>query len=246
MGLPFVIHSLFLTISVALTFWWVNHPTLSYYNLQLIGAFVLVYFLASSLSRRYPSYQKLGKYLNAVIFSMVILLIVVSTGNLTSPIFFLIYFLLFGLSFMLEPVVAISLTTIYSIFSVLFSGGMGMTETLTLASAWFITPLALFFGQSYLKMLEQKNQIKILHKQKKKTSKQLEQDETDVLMWLTLDLRNQLTGIMDHTSNLMATMISLPVSQKKHLEKIRRSCKKLLRSSEMLKERVDRLTDNDK
>jgi len=243
MSLPFVLHTLFLIISLALTFYWTSQPSLSYYNLQLIGIFIILYFLSSFISRRRPGWKKTTSYLNAGIFSLIIVFLVVSTGNLNSPVFFIFYFLLFGLSFLVEPIVALSLTATHTLFSLFFSQVTSQTAIINLASLWFITPLAGFFGQAYLKQMQQKKLIKILSKSKRQVKHQLIHDETDILMWLTLDLKASLTGIMDQTSNLIAGLVQLAPTQKQALDKIRKSCRHLLRSSEMLKQRVDKLTD---
>lgn len=243
MSLPFLIQSLFLVLGVITAFFWVADPGLSYYSLQLIGLFILFYFLSSFMARKNPKFAKTNQIISSIVFTMIILLLVTSTGNLHSPIFFLMYFLLFGLSFLFQPLIAIILTLTYSLLSALTGQANGTQAALSLISLWFITPLALFFGKSYLKQLEQKSLIKNLSKKKKKATRHLMNDETDVLMWISLDLKSHLTGIMDKTSNIMASVINLPVSQKKNLEQIRKSCRRLLRSSEILKKRVDELTD---
>jgi len=244
MSLPFVVQSLFLIFSVVFAFFWVADPNLSYYSLQLIGLFILLYFISSFMARKNPRFRKTNQIISSIVFNMIILLLVVSTGNLESPVFFLMYFLLFGLSFLFQPIVSLVLTLSYTFVCILTGQANGTKPALSLVSLWFITPLALFFGKSYLDQLVQKEKIKILHQKKKKTDQQIAHDETDVMMWLTLDFKNNIAVIMEQTSNLIAGMINLPVSQKKSLEKIRTTCRRLLRSSELLKKRVDELTDS--
>ena len=180
---------------------------------------------------------------NSMIFSLVTLLVVVSTGNLASPFFFLLYFLLFGLSFVFEPVVSLVLTLTYTLFSLVSGQTFNQQTTINLASLWLITPLALFFGQAYLKLLQQKRLIRLVSKKKKKLTRQLIQDETDILLWLSLDLKKNLTTIIDQTSQIIASLINLPPRHRQSLKTIRRLCRKLLRSSELLQQRVDKLTD---
>jgi len=81
----FLLHSLFLIAAVILAFLWTNNPLLSYYNLQLIAVFIIFFFINQIITRHHRA--KINLTIDAVVFTMIILLLVISTGGLTSPLF---------------------------------------------------------------------------------------------------------------------------------------------------------------
>lgn len=244
MSSKFLLHSLFLVAAVILAFFWTYHPTLSIYTLQLTAAFVLLFFINQMMARKkqHPANIKI----DAVVFTMVVLLLVVSTGGLTSPLFFLLYFLLFGLALLLEPLTSLVLSLVLIFFFSLSLDKQAIwQEGLQLFSLLLITPLALFFGKQYLKMLESEEKIKIFKQEGEIMEKQIKKEETDVLLWTSLDLKKGLAEILDHSTSLLADLAHLTVNQKERLVKIRTKVIELLKSGEKLKEEVDKTTDED-
>lgn len=238
----FILHSLFLIAAVVLAYIWTSNPELSYYTLQLTAVFILFFFLNQFISRRRR--QKVNLTIDAVIFTMVILLLVSSTGGLTSPLFFLIYFLMFGLALLFEPPITLSLTLAMIIFFVLTpTKEEPLTEILQLFSLLLITPLALFFGRQYLQLLESEEKIKILEEESQILEGEIEKEETDILLWTTLELKKDLTDILDRVSTLLADVGHLTITQKENLQKIREKAKNLLKTGQRLKEEVDKTTD---
>lgn len=244
----FLLHSLFLVAAVILAFFWTNSPTLSIYTLQLIALFILLFFLNQFIFRRQhqkaPRTGKLSLTLDAVVFTMVVMLLVTSTGGLTSPLFFLLYFLMFGLSLLFEPLIAFSLTAAMAIFFLATPTKEAfLTESLQLFSLILITPLALFFGNQYLKALEDEEKIKILKEENLISENQIQKEETDVLLWSSLELKRTLVEILDEISLLLSDISHLTVTQKERLLKIHQKLVDLLRSGEKLEEEVDKTTD---
>ncbi|HUS60513.1 MAG TPA: hypothetical protein VMX76_04040 [Nevskiaceae bacterium] len=238
----FLLHSLFLVAAVFLAFLWTSHPTLSVYTLQLTAAFVLLFFFNQFIARK--KRQKANLAIEAVVFTMVVLLLVTSTGGLTSPLFFLVYFLMFGLALLFEPAITFSLAVGMILFFVVTTSQESLLEEiLSLFSLLLITPLALFFGKQYLKLLESREKIKILKQETAITNEQIKKEETDVLMWTTLELKKDLSEILDHVSHLLSDLAHLTVSQKERLLKIRGRTLHLLKTGEKLKEEVDKATD---
>lgn len=238
----FLLHCLFLAASVALAFFWTSNPQLSFYTLQLTALFVLLYFINQALSRR--SQNPLGLVIDATIFTLIVLLLVTSTGGLTSPVFFLLYFLLFGLALLFEPAITIALTLLLVIFFILTPTAKPALEALLqLFSLVLITPLALYFGNQYLKVLEKEDKIKILKQEVKASDNQLEKEETDTLLWLSLNLRKTTAEILDEIAHLLADISHLSVGQKERLLKVRAKLLGLLQSGEKLKKEVDETTD---
>ena len=238
----FLLHCLFLVASVSLAFFWTSNPALSFYTLQLTALFVLLYFVNQAITRR--SKNPFGLVIDATIFTLVVLLLVTSTGGLTSPVFFLIYFLLFGLALLFEPAITVALTLLLVIFFILTPTSKPALEAiLQLFSLVLITPLALYFGSQYLRLLEKEDKIKILKQEVKISDSQIEKQETDTLLWLSLNLRKTTTEVLDDVAHLLADIGRLSVSQKERLLKIRAKLLGLLQSGEKLKKEVDETTD---
>lgn len=241
MSKRFFFHLVYLFIAVTLTWVWTNHPTLSFYNLQLIAALIIVWFIKTRLSLRKKSLA--DQSIDASIFTIVVLLLVFSTGGAGSPLFFLLYFLLFGLSFLFEPVITITL--VFTLFTFLAPTVKTVNEVASLLSLFLITPLALFFGQIHLKNLVAEKKIKFYKKSWLKGEDHLEKQETNTLMWLSLKLKPGLEEVLDKVSQLMADIGHLTPIQKTHLKRIRRISNKLLKGGERLLELIDWETDKD-
>lgn len=241
----FLLHSFFLIAAVVLVFFWTNDPTLSIYTLQLIALFVLTYFLNQFFFRRKKqALSRLNLTIDAVIFTLVILLLVASTGGLTSPLFFLIYFLMFGLALLFEPAITFSLALAMVLFFLLKpTKEEPLIEALQLFSLLLITPLAMFFGRQYLKLLENEEKIKILEEEEEIMEEQIGKEETDILLWATLEFKRGLSEILHQTSDLLADLSHLTLNQKEKLSKIRQIASELLKTGQKLKEEVDKTTD---
>lgn len=243
----FLLHSLFLITAVILAFFWTGHPILSIYTLQLIAIFVLLFFLNQFLSRHRkdsPKSRKISLNIDAAIFTIIVFLLVTSTGGLISPLFFLIYFLMFGLALIFEPLITLSLTLAMVLFFLITPVKQDLfKEIVQLFSLFLITPLTIFFGSLYLKVLVNEEKIKILEEESEIDEKQIGKEETDVLLWSTLELKQALSEILDEVSNLLADISHLTISQKERLLKIRQKALHLKKSGEKLKEEVDKTTD---
>jgi hypothetical protein len=239
----FVLHTIFLITAVILAFAWTSQPTLSLYTLQLIALFVLLFFANQWWNRHVRALHAMPlqpQSFDAVILTLIIILLVASTGGLTSPLFFLVYFLMFGLSLLFEPPITISLALAISILFLLSPTEQSvLTEIIQLGSLVMITPLALFFGKQYLKVLEQQEKIQILEEEEQIAEKELQQQETDVLLWTTIDLKKSLYFILDQTSHLLTDLSHLSVSQRERLQKIYQQTLNLLKSSSVLKKEIE-------
>jgi hypothetical protein len=241
----FLLHSAFLILAVVLVFFWTNVPELSVYTLQLIALFVLAYFVNQFYFRRKKQvFSRTNLTIEAIIFTMVVLLLVASTGGLTSPLFFLTYFLMFGLALLFEPLITFSLALAMVFFFLLRPVKETLLqEGLQLLSLLLVTPLAMFFGRQYLKLLADEEKIKILQEESQIIEEEIKKEETDVLLWSSLELKRGLTEILHQTSEMLADLSHLTLKQKEKLSKIRQTASNLLRASQQLKEEVDQTSD---
>lgn len=180
-----IIHSLILIFSVVLTFIFPK-TNLGSYDLQITAfLFIILY-----LSKRFFIKNSSSKLIESVIFTLVVLGIVNTTGASQSPFFFLIYFLLFSVSLLLEPIISITLTiTLVAFYLLTMPQTQDFKSLLPILSLAFLTPFALFLGKQHLEIrqLIQKNQ-KI---------------EEDNLLFLTLLIKNHLKNISYAIENFM-------------------------------------------
>src|SRR5476649_2702632 len=80
---------------------------LSDYRTQIIGLLIISYFAVTFFRRKY-SKDKTGESFSSAsdifIVNTIVMLLIIATGDIYSPVFFLAYFLCFGITFILEPV----------------------------------------------------------------------------------------------------------------------------------------------
>jgi len=153
---------------------------------------------------------------------------------------------MFGLALLFEPLISVSLAVIIALFFLFTPTKQNsLNELLQLFSLILITPIALFFGKQYLKVLQDEEKIKILEEEEKIVEEQIKKDETDVLLFASLELKRGLTEILDQISHLLADVGHLTVNQRERLLKIRERALSLLQSGKELKEEVDKTTDEE-
>ena len=239
---------LFLGFLIFFVRFWTSNPLLSPYNLQLTGFLAVIYFcLRFFFSKNDNSSYKI-LLLDTLIFTGLLLLIINFTGELNSSLFFLIYLYLFVFSLLFEQTVTIFITLFLIIF---FSKDLNSVGAiLQVVSLLLFSPLAIFFGRQYLKVLESQEKIKILHKESKKLSadnqqqtKKIATSETNALLWLSLEFKDSLLKIIHYSADLLTDIGHLSISQKENLEKIHSSAKNILKSGEKLQEKIDKETD---
>lgn len=226
-----LVEILCLVLAVFVIWLWANTPTLSAYNLYLTAFLVIIYFV---IRRTYLLYD-------FTIFTGLLLLLLASTDGLASSFFFLTYFLLFGIGLLFDPIVTLTLTLSLTLF---FAGSLNsFNSILQVFSLILMTPLAVYFGKQYLRLLESKNKIKILVKERKILSEAVEKEETAALLWLSLDFKDSLLTIIHRSAELLSDLGHLTLNQKEHLEKIHDAAKDLLKSGEKLQKQIDKQTD---
>jgi len=140
-------------------------------------------------------------------------LVVLSSGAINSSLLFLTYFLLFTLSFQYPPLVSLFFS-LFTIITYLFSLD-SFSSLVKLSSLLLITPLTYFISRQ-----QEENQH---------IEKLLSQDETDFLLWISLQLKSSLNRILSLTDN----------------PQIRKIVKDLLKNSQKLSRSIDQNSDED-
>jgi len=234
MSAQFIIHTVFLISALLLTVGWTNNLTLQPYTLQLIGVLVIFYFLNHLWQ---TTKYRLTTSIDAMVFSTVTLLLIYQTGGLASPLFYLIYILLFGLSLLLSPLVTLIFSLLLALF--FYPQANNLNAFLQIIGLLLMSPLALFFGRQYLQILESEEKIKIISQKEQALENEVCQQEEDTLLWLSLTFKEQVGQIIEHSSDMLADIGRLNLHQKDHLQKINENAKKLLQLGDKLKEKIE-------
>ena len=181
-----ITHALILVFAVVLTFIFPK-TNLAGYDLQITAGLFIILYLTKRFIVSKNTYSRL---IESVIFTLVIMGIVNSTGGLTSPFFFLVYFLLFSLSLILEPVVSITTTVTLIIFFLLnLPSNQDFKTLMPIISLAFITPFALFMGSEQMKIRQLTNKN--------------EKTKEETFLFLSLLLKNHLKNIKEAVQNFV-------------------------------------------
>ena len=183
---------------------------LSSLSTQILGLLVLSYFI-SSLRKRGKGFLSMGGegpwgifILNSLIF-----ILIFSTGSINSPLFFLLYFLGFGVAFVFEP----SITFIFVIGALLVFGPEILKNDLTnnllkLGSLILISPLAYFFGKEYRRNEQQEEQLEALEERTKEAADTISDDIEEVIKSEKQNLKDKdiekLNEVLEETEDLRA------------------------------------------
>lgn len=179
-----VIHAVTLILTIGLAFLY-GQSTLSAYDLQVSAVIFIFFFLV----RRFIPSSK-SRLLESVIFTFIIISIVISTGGVDSPFYFLVYFLLFSLSLLLEPVISITTTIAFIIFFLLtLPQNQDLASLLPIFSLAFLTPFALLLGEEFVRNKRLKEASSLRQK--------------DTLLFLSLLMKNHLKAIREAVTNFM-------------------------------------------
>jgi len=230
------LHTILLIAATTGVYFWLASP-LSAYTLQLVALLVLLY-LGSHWLKKHNSYFMIrdSVSLDITILTSMILLLISETGALTSPFFFLAYFLLFGVAMLYEIEATLVLTGVFILYFLALPGTnlSDLAHLSELIALIMITPLALFTGHAYETDLENRRTNAML-------LKQLGTQETDTLMFLSLNLKSTLLKSLDTLSTI------IPVTRMKdarsNLETLYSDLKVLYRTSADLEKAVDNQTD---
>lgn len=154
------IHSIVLLLVTFFTFIWASNEILFKLSLQLTAILLILLIIGHHILK--TQYFKL---LESIISTTAVLLVTAATGGVSSPLFFLNYFLLFELSFILEPVIPLILSVGLVTFYFFLSNPADTPLLFAMILAFpFMTPLAFLFGEVYHKEENQKKEIKHLAK----------------------------------------------------------------------------------
>jgi hypothetical protein len=232
----FILHTILLFAAVFGVLIWLLSP-LEPYTLQLVGLLTLLYVGTHSLRRHYPKmFHRSSITLDLTILTSMILLLVTETGALTSPLFFLLYFLLFATSMLYEIEATLVLTGALILYF-LFLPGTNLGDLMHLSQLGaliMITPLALFTGHQYEVSLEEKET-------RRRLTHHLSHEESDTLLFLSLNLKNTLVTALDTLSTTIPVTRVREVHE--NLTTLYKDLKALYKTSLDLEKAIDKETD---
>ncbi len=246
MSLPILPHFILLLLTAGFAFFWQNNPELSQYSLQLSALLLAIFLFHNLLGRRkipnisFIKYQSIS---NSLTITLLLLLLVLDTGGLTSPLFFSLDFLLFGLSLLFNPGLGLLVGLALSLLFLLNNSLIDLNSLTNLISLILMAPLARFFGTQYLRLLEGQKQIKVLQNQSDQLEKDLSKEEGVTLLWLSLNFYNIMNQTLDLISQISSQLSTIPYYQREKLKTIYADLKELFKSGQELKDKIDKISD---
>lgn len=187
-------YTIFLTLSILAIWAWSTSSALNIYSLQLTGVLTLLYFASKSFLR--PINQKGSDTVTMIILNSICLLLIFSTGGVSSPLFFLLDFLLITIALLFEPSQA---TTASVLIAFLFfwqnQNTLDTEKIINIVSLLLMTPVAIIFSKNYLANLKNQGRIQVLEEVVK-------EEETESLLWIS-KTKPSLAGILNSTTDLV-------------------------------------------
>jgi hypothetical protein len=196
-----------LILSFVIVILWHNFP-LADLTVPLLG-FLIVIYLLLSLRKRGKGFLNMGGEgpWGIFILNTVIFLLIFSTGSLNSPLFFLLYFLGFGISFVFEP----SITFVFVVGAILVFAPDALkidavSNLLKIGSLILISPLAFFFGREYRTNDKQEEEIEALEERSKDAADTISEDVEEIIKDEKANLKSEdidkLNEVLEETEDL--------------------------------------------
>ncbi len=180
-----LLHAVLLVLSIALMFIFPQTP-LRTYELEIAALLLIVLFAVRKLSL----FSKKTRLFESVVFTLIIMGIVNTSGGIASPYFFLIYFLLFALTLLLEPIISIITTVTLMIFYVFtISGTATISQLIPIFSLALMTPFALIMGNEY--------------EETKRLRKTMSRQTENTFLFLSLLMKNHIKSIQEQLDNFV-------------------------------------------
>jgi len=205
--MKFLFHCLILIASFLTIFVWNVSPA-SDYTIQALAVLVIVYLLITLVRRRkHKAMENFGGSSDIFILNTAIFLLVSVTGMIYSPLYFLLYFLGFGITFIFEP--ATVFVYVVGAILVLLPEALkngSMESFIRIGSIALISPLAFFFGASYKDRDKMEEGVEQMAERTKDSADTISKDVEEVLKDEKMSLKpedvNKLNEILEETEEL--------------------------------------------
>ncbi len=173
-------HWTILILSFGAVFLW-EQSSLDTYTIQVLAGLVIIYILIAAINKKRRR-DIIGGAADIFILNTSILLLISITGNLYSPLYFLLYFLGFGITFIFEPLsVFVYVLGAIAIFLPEALKNGSVESFIRLGSLILISPLAFFFGQEYRDRDVQEEKIEEMRERVTDAGETIEQEVKTIL-----------------------------------------------------------------
>ncbi|MCL4354612.1 hypothetical protein M1349_04065 [Patescibacteria group bacterium] len=201
-----IVQSLVLIVSFLAIYIW-QQTILTAYTIPALGFLIFIYLFLSA-RKKGRAFLELGNSPWAIFaLNTVIFLLIFSTEGLSSPIFFLLYFLGFGIAFVFEPM-AIFVFVVGTVLIFLPDALKNdvTTNFLKVGSLVLISPLAYFFGNEFRRNDDQEAEIEALEERSQEAADTIAQDVKTVIEEekenLSTKATDKLNDILEETEDL--------------------------------------------
>jgi hypothetical protein len=205
--MKFLLQAAVLILSFVIVFVWHN-SSLADYTVSFLGILIVLYMVLS-LRKRGKGFLNMGGEgpWGIFILNTVIFLLIFSTGSLNSPLFFLLYFLGFGIAFVFEP----AMTFVFVLGAIMiFIPDVLKTDTLVnllkIGSLILISPLAFFFGREYRTNDQKEEEIEALEERSKDAADTISEDIEEIIKDEKANIKSEdldkLNEVLEETEDL--------------------------------------------
>lgn len=195
-------------ITLALSFVVIFFLKDSDYVVQALGLFIAIYLIIS-FRKGGKSFLTMGGDgpLGIFLLNTVVFLLIFSTGGLNSAVFFILYFISFGIAFVFEPIaVFVFIIGAILIFLPTALSSDVTTNLLKIGSLALVSPLAYFFGKEYKKTDLQDEKINALKERTKDAADTISEDIDEIILDEKANLKEKdmekLNEILEETDDL--------------------------------------------
>ncbi|MCL5970366.1 MAG: hypothetical protein M1450_02620 [Patescibacteria group bacterium] len=201
------VQSILLIASFVLVFVW-QKSFLADYTIPLIGFFIFLYIIVfgrKKMSKNGFNFQ--GGSLSIFLLNTVILLFIFSTGGISSSLFFLLYFLSFGIAFVFEPLtIFIFVLGTFAVFLPEAVKNDVFGNFLRIGSLVLLSPLAYFFAREFKEREKDDDKTQKLKERTKDAANTISEDVGEVLKSNEKNLKEKdvekLNEILEETEDL--------------------------------------------
>ncbi|KKS95899.1 MAG: hypothetical protein UV71_C0002G0009 [Microgenomates group bacterium GW2011_GWC1_43_13] len=200
------------------------------YGLQIAAFTMVVYVGVSFLIRKRILSADIKVTLDILVFSLTISLLIFTTGGFASPVFFLSYFLLFGVTLFSSPITATAITVTFALLFIVAPKADFWMDLLQMGSLLAIAPLSVLFGRQYIKVIADKKMITGLNQK-------VQKDKIDVTTWTEGDFRRRLLRIQEYLQKLGQDP-SIELDKKERINSLYRQIYDLFLSGRSLEKKI--------
>jgi hypothetical protein len=219
-----------LAVATVVASFLISVSPLSNYGLQIAAFAMIVYVGVSFLIRKRILSPDLKVTLDILVFSLTVSLLIFTTGGFTSPVFFLSYFLLFGVALFSSPITATAITITFALLFIVAPKADFWIDLLQMASLVSIAPLSILFGKQYLKVLQDKKMITGL-------SQKVQKNKVEVTDWTEGDFRRRLLRIQEYLQKLSLDP-SIELDKKERINSLYRQIYDLFLSGRTMEKKI--------